>query len=263
MDTVSAAARHPFALRAGGRTLPLQAVTAPRTQASIPAAGCAPACRAASRPPRKAMSSGMPRMPKPPRDRRVGLGVELGEARPRAQRGRRLGELRRHHPAGSAPGRPEVDDERQLVVPHRLVEHAGVDRPHLAVEERRPAGRALRPGREPLLRHPVHLSAFEARHFRHRPLPRFAARDRAPPRRQEAPPERRLERFRRARGPTGSLRGRMSSGRGAAAPHSGAITVFATPSAPMNTASSRTFSAPLLRPLCRVRNASKSASPLL
>ena len=74
----------------------------------------APDCRAISRPFRNAISVGMLRMPKRGNDL-LRLGVELGEVDAgRHPRRRLLAYARRHHPAGSAPRRPEVDDERHV-----------------------------------------------------------------------------------------------------------------------------------------------------
>src|SRR5690554_186052 len=50
------------------------------------------------------------------------LGVELGEAHARLQLTSRLGEDRRHHLAGPAPGGPEVHHHRQLAALHQGTE---------------------------------------------------------------------------------------------------------------------------------------------
>ena len=47
-------------------------------------------------------------------ERLLGLGVDLGQANARLEFARRLFELWRHHFAGPAPGRPEIDQHRNI-----------------------------------------------------------------------------------------------------------------------------------------------------
>jgi len=58
---------------------------------------------------------------------------------------RSLREGRRHHPAGSAPGRPEVHDHGQLAAADVAPEGFGVELDRLACEERLAASAAARP----------------------------------------------------------------------------------------------------------------------
>ncbi len=48
------------------------------------------------------------------RDRLLLFGIDLEQAHSRFQLCRRLLECRRHHPAGTAPGRPEIDQQRDI-----------------------------------------------------------------------------------------------------------------------------------------------------
>src|SRR5688572_13503529 len=50
-----------------------------------------------------------------PGDLRLRLSVELGKARARLEQSCRALVRRRHHSAWTAPGRPEIDDQRNLV----------------------------------------------------------------------------------------------------------------------------------------------------
>src|SRR5678816_2379797 len=50
------------------------------------------------------------------------VDIDLHEARLAGELGGRLREHRRHRPAGTAPGRPEIDDHRQLRAREQIVE---------------------------------------------------------------------------------------------------------------------------------------------
>jgi hypothetical protein len=53
------------------------------------------------------------------------VGVQLCQANVRLESARSLRKERRHRLAGTAPGRPEIDDERQIVAGQMFVEGGG------------------------------------------------------------------------------------------------------------------------------------------
>jgi hypothetical protein len=69
---------------------------------------------------------------------------------------RRLLVVRRHHSTWPAPGRPEVDDQRQIVASQMLVEAAGPELERMTVEQRFMALRAARTFRDTVGRNPHH-----------------------------------------------------------------------------------------------------------
>lgn len=68
--------------------------------------------------------------------RRLSLGVHLGQARVRLQHARCLDEGRRHHLAGPAPGRPEIHQYRDLIAVEVSGESSGREFHRLAGEQR-------------------------------------------------------------------------------------------------------------------------------
>src|SRR5262245_60142552 len=71
------------------------------------------------------------------------IGVDLGEAHPGFELARRLLELRRHRLAGSAPWRPEVDQQGNVALGGVALEALRVQRHGMAREQGRAATAAL------------------------------------------------------------------------------------------------------------------------
>ena len=109
-----------------GRDGPSGRHRACRAQATMPWVSMAPAVRATSAPPRNRARVGMLRMPSRAARAWVSSVLTLTSRNPGSScAGRRL-EGRRHHPAGTAPGRPEIHQQRQVAA----AEMPGETRPH-------------------------------------------------------------------------------------------------------------------------------------
>ena len=112
-----------------------------------------PTCRRISRPCLKAISVGMPRMPKRLGDRRLLVGVHLRKADLMLEAARRFFEVRRHRAARTAPRCPEVDDHRQIAARDVLVEARRFQFQRMILEQRVVTLRAARPFAEAFGRH--------------------------------------------------------------------------------------------------------------
>src|SRR5690606_18103925 len=86
--------------------------------------------------------------------------VQLQHAGVAAERGRRALELGRHHPAGSAPLGPEIDDDRDVVAGDVLLERGARNLVRLAVEQGAMTLSALRALAEAVGRDAVHREAM-------------------------------------------------------------------------------------------------------
>src|SRR5215469_1739803 len=88
-------------------------------------------------------------------DARFLIGVELDEPDIRFELACRLLEHRSHDPAGATPGRPDVEQDRNIVVPTMLLEGRGVDRRRMTIEQRLVTGTA-----PPLAHRPIGRDAI-------------------------------------------------------------------------------------------------------
>ena len=104
----------------------------------------APDCRATSRPPRNAIIVGMPRIPKRPAMSGTSSVLSFAMRTSDASRSAAWLVRGRHHPAWTAPRRPEIDDDRQIVRRDVLVEVRLAERDRVAGKQRLLAGAASR-----------------------------------------------------------------------------------------------------------------------
>lgn len=98
-------------------------------------------------------------------DLRKILCVDLGKACIGGKHSGRLFELRSHHPAGTTPWRPEINQQGQVIGFRGLVQRLGVKRANFAVCQLRPANPAFRPCRQSINGHAVDGGTFQASDF--------------------------------------------------------------------------------------------------